>query len=320
MNEIVKSQPSITIRLDRNPVAVYIASLGTQNSREGVKWALDLAAAVLSSGRCDAFSLDWSQLRYQHIAALKSKLISADPTPRRSQPYSLSTTNLVLSTVKGVMKHCKKLKLITPEDLNDIMEEKAVRGQALPSGRALTPQEVRALFNACGDGISGIRDRAVLAILLGAGLRRSELSALDRRDWHESDLLIVVRRGKGRKAREVPVGTRVASILSGWLEIRGDEPGALITSVRSGMLARMMRLGDTGIYFVLERRSKDAGILKVSPHDCRRTYITNLLLNGADLAIAAKLAVHASVETTANYDRRGIDSMREAAEGLMLPI
>ena len=79
----------------------------------------------------------------------------------------------------------------------------------------------------------------------------------------------------------------------------------MITSVRSGLLARMVRLQDTGIYFVLERRSKDAGIPKVTPHDCRRTYITNLLLNGADLAIAAKLAGHASVETTAIYGWRG---------------
>ena len=197
MNAIVKQPNSITIRMDRNPVAVYIASLGTENPREGVKWALDLAASVLTTGRCDAFSLDWSQLRYPHIAALKSKLIGESPTPRRSQPYSISTVNLILSTVKGVMKHCKKLRLITPDDLNDILEEKAVRGRALPSGRALTPQEVSALFGACDDGFAGVRDRAVLAILLGAGLRRAELSALDRRDWHESDLLIVVRRGRG---------------------------------------------------------------------------------------------------------------------------
>jgi site-specific recombinase XerD len=81
----------------------------------------------------------------------------------------------------------------------------------------------------------------------------------------------------------------------------------------------MNRIRPAGIYSILERRYIEAGIEKVSPHDCRRTYITNLLSNGNDLASVAKLAGHKSVETTVLYDRRGLESLREAAESLELP-
>ena len=320
MNDLEERSEPMALRFDQSPVAIYITSLGSENSRESVKWCLNLAASVLSNGRYEISSLDWSKLRYQHISALKSKLNSESPTPCRDKPYSISTVNMVLSAVRGVMKQCKKLRLISSEHLNDILDVKGVRGDVLPSGRALTPDEVRALFRACGDGIIGSRDRAILAILLGAGLRRSELSALDMQDWHEDDLLITVRRGKGRKGRQVPVGSRVGQSLHHWLQIRGYDPGPMILSVNRGGVVKTARLRTSGVYFMLQRRSLVAGIPKVSPHDCRRTYITNLLLNGADLATAASLAGHSSIETTAIYDRRGIDSLREAAKGLVLPM
>jgi hypothetical protein len=70
MKELVKSEQydietRITIPLDQNPAAVYIARLVTHNSRYGMRWVLNLAASILSNGRHDCLSLDWANLRYE---------------------------------------------------------------------------------------------------------------------------------------------------------------------------------------------------------------------------------------------------------------
>jgi site-specific recombinase XerD len=103
------------------------------------------------------------------------------------------------------------------------------------------------------------------------------------------------------------------------VDLRGKDEGPLFTKIHIGNVIYIERLKPAGIYSILERRCLEAEIDKVSPHDCRRTYITNLLANGNDLASVAKLAGHKSVETTAIYDRRGLESLREAAESLELP-
>lgn len=77
MDELVQTRqqlilPSIIIPLEQNPAAVYLASLGTEHSRYGMSWCLKVAASILSSGRCTFLELDWTRLRYQHLAALKS--------------------------------------------------------------------------------------------------------------------------------------------------------------------------------------------------------------------------------------------------------
>jgi integrase len=314
-------EPSINIPLDHNPAAVYVARLSTDNSRYGMRWVLNLAASILSGGQHDFLSLNWTNLKYQHLAALKSKLASTNPTTNREKPYAYSTINMIISGVKGVMKEAWKMELISDAVYLRIKAEEGLRGESLPAGRALTDGEVRALFQSCNRNgeVSGVRDTALLAVLLGAGLRRAELSDLDIDDWHNEDRLIVVRQGKGRRPREVPISTKVNQTIQKWIRLRGEEPGPLFTTIHVGDLIYMNRIRPAGIYSILERRYIEAGIEKVSPHDCRRTYITNLLSNGNDLASVAKLAGHKSVETTVLYDRRGLESLREAAESLELP-
>ena len=325
MSEIVNAdkeiQTMITIPLDQNPAAVYLARLTTGNSRSGIRWVLNLAASILSNGQSDYLQLDWPKLRYPHIVALKAKLISPNPTPRREKPYSVGTTNLAICAVKGVMRESWKLGLISDSTHLRISAEKGLRGESLPAGRALTKNEIKSLFEVCrsNGGVGGIRDTAMLAVMLGAGLRRTEVADLDLEDWLSDDCVLVVRRGKGRRPREVPISKQVNRAISIWVDLRGKDEGPLFTQIHVGDLIYTDRLKPAAVYAILERRCIEAGIEKVSPHDCRRTYITNLLSNGNDLASVAKLAGHKSVETTVLYDRRGLESLREAAESLELP-
>jgi integrase len=315
-------QPMITIAMDENPAPVYLARLTTENSRYGMRWCLSLGAEILSSGKYDCFELDWTKMKYQHFVALKSKLVSPNPTPRSKKPYSVGTTNMILSGVKGIIREAWKMGLVSDPDYLRISSESNVRGESLPAGRAITTNEVKRLFDIGrkNGGANGTRDSAILAVLLGAGLKRSEVADLDLNDWLVEDKLIIVQRGKGMKAREIPISTQVNSAIAAWVHLRGRDEGPLFTMVHHRNQIHIRRLDPSAIYGVLERRCLQAGVENVSPHDCRRTYITNLLSNGNDLASVAKLAGHKSVETTAIYDRRGLESLRQAAESLELPI
>ena len=73
------------------------------------------------------------------------------------------------------------------------------------------------------------------------------------------------------------------------------------------------------MYNLLHKRVAEAGVTHSSPHDLRRTFVSNLLDRGADIATVAKMAGHANVQTTARYDRRPEEAKRKAAELLHLP-
>jgi site-specific recombinase XerD len=200
---------------------------------------------------------------------------------------------------------------------------KGFKATTLPRGRHVPTGELRAILAACKADTSanGIRDTALLAISYGAGVRRSELVAFDLADYSREDGTLNVLHGKGNKARVVflPAGSRDA--LDRWLEVRGAEPGALFVALtpRGGKLTAR-RLNAQGIMNVLLKRAAAAGVSHIAPHDLRRTFIGDLLTAGADIATVQQMAGHASVTTTARYDRRGDGAKRKAADLLHVPI
>lgn len=159
----------------------------------------------------------------------------------------------------------------------------------------------------------------MLAILYGVGLRRSEAVALDVSDYDVESGALTVRSGKGNKARMgyVPSGAREAVAL--WLEARGEEVGPLLLPVlKSGRIVHR-RLTDQAVLMILMKRAEQAGVKHLSPHDLRRTFISDLLEAGADISTVQKMAGHANVQTTTRYDRRGEKAKQKAAELLHVP-
>ncbi|MDQ5852392.1 MAG: site-specific integrase [Chloroflexota bacterium] len=104
-----------------------------------------------------------------------------------------------------------------------------------------------------------------------------------------------------------------------WIGVRGDTPGALFWRIRKGSNLVPGYMDETSVRWILRRRAKEAGVEGFSPHDLRRTYISNLLDAGADIATVQRLAGHANVTTTQRYDRRGEAVKRQAAERLFIP-
>ena len=179
----------------------------------------------------------------------------------------------------------------------------------------LGESEVEAMLGAA----TGPRDRALLAVLLGAGVRAAELTALDVRDLHDTDdgLFLHVR-GKGRKTRDVPVTSTVRAALLGYLSSTGralGDDGPLFRAHDRGARERgrprlsTRAVGD--LVATLARRAKLTG-KRVTPHALRHTYaIRYLKLADKNVAALQKLLGHASLTVTQRYlDHLGLADLR----------
>ena len=296
---------------DRHPAAVYLARLAP-GSRRTMRQSLDVIAHLLTGGVADATDIDWAAVRYQHAQAVRAKL---------AETYSPATVNKALSALRGVLREAWRLGLMTGEDFHRASDLEAVRGETLPRGRALGSGELAALMGACSKdpGPAGARDAALLALLYGGGLRRSEAVALDLDDYEGESGQLTIRAGKGRKDRTGWVTNGSSLALADWLTVRGDEPGPLFTAIGKGGRLSRDRLSGQAVHVMLQKRAKQAGVAHLSPHDLRRSFVSHLLDAGADITTVAKMAGHSSVTTTARYDRRGEVAKRQAAELLLVP-
>jgi site-specific recombinase XerD len=211
--------------------------------------------------------------------------------------------------------------LISAEDYTDAVSVKSIKGASLPTGRALAEEEIAALFTTCITDKShrGRRDSALLAVLCGGGLRRSEVVSLDVHHYDGKSGALTVRQGKGRKDRRVFMVGGAVPALRDWLAVRGMEPGPLFVRIRRWNAVTSARLTDQAVLCILRHRQKQAGTAAFSPHDLRRTFITSLFAGGADGATIQKLAGHADIKTSAQYDRRGDTALREASALIKIP-
>jgi len=153
---------------DQNPAAVYLARLAP-GTRRSMKQALEVMAGVLSNGKADSRSFPWPKLQHQPTQAVRAWL---------AEKYAPATTNKFLAALRGVLKESFRLGLMSPDDYARAREVEGVKGTTLPAGREVTPGELVALFRVCAEDSTpaGARDAALLALLYGGGLRRSEVA------------------------------------------------------------------------------------------------------------------------------------------------
>lgn len=305
------------------PEAVYLASLAPSGRRSMRSRLLGIAALL---GLATLEAIPWERLRYPQYAALRGHLAASG-----LKPASVNTT---LAALRGVAREAWRLGHLTAEEHARVRDLRAVRGSTLPAGRAAAGSELAALFAACAadPGPAGARDGAIVALLYAAGVRRTELAGLALADYDAAAPALLVRHAKGRKERRVPLPPDVVGPLAAWLAVRGGAPGPFFYPLsRTGRLLRARRDRATGatvaralsaqaIYEVLLRRARAAGIAALSPHDLRRTFVGDLLDAGADLSTVQQLAGHATIATTARYDRRGEAAKVAAARLLRLPL
>lgn len=302
-----------------HPVEAYIASLPALASRRTMRAALDLVSAIAGGIAPDApertgsaMAFAWWRLRSAQTRALRARL---------AEGYSPNTANKALSALRGVLRSCRRQGLMSGDEATDALDFKGVPGSREPAGRALARSEVVAITAAAiaSSSITAVRDLAVLGLLAGAGLRRKEIASLPF-DAYEASTGRLRVLGKGNKVRTVPLGPTPRAWLDAWIAARQSDDGSMFVRLWHGGRALPTdseALSAEAIYASVRRAAQSAGIDPMpTPHDFRRTFITELLDQNTDVFTVARLAGHSQIETTRRYDRRPERSMAAATETL----
>lgn len=194
--------------------------------------------------------------------------------------------------------------LIDGADAASIMRVKYSSGAGHKVGNWLTHEQMRQLVATPDAGtLHGIRDRAILAVMCGAGLRRSEVVSLDVKHlqrragrWVLADVV-----GKRSKVRTVPVDESIALYIQRWLSAAGLSAGAVFRSIHSETLQIGGRLTPQAVYLIVKQHAGAAGFGEIKPHDLRRSYAETLDAQKAPVQRIQGRLGHSKVETTIGY-------------------
>ena len=169
----------------------------------------------------------------------------------------------------------------------------------------LSEEEIHALIKAIPTNTpEGYRDRAMVEVLYGTGIRISELTALALNDIHLKERVLVVRKGKYGKGRMVPLSTWAGAYIKGYLKtVRPHVPGAAAAPYLF-LSPRGRRVKRWDVSAALQRYGNKAEIEKdVTPHVLRHTFACHLLKRGADIRAIQEMLGHESITTTQRYTK-----------------
>ena len=218
--------------------------------------------------------------------------------------YAPTTINLRLAAVRRVAFEAADSGLLSPELAAGIRRVKGVRRIGVRVGNWLTPEQGKQLLaSADRNSLRGKRNYAILATLMGCGLRRGELLALgvDAAQLREKRWVIADLMGKAGHMRTVPIPAWVKAAIDEWKEASGITEGAIFRSINrtgrvwgNGMTAKVL-------WEVVRNAASKAGITRLAPHDLRRTCARLCHLAGGELDQIQFLLGHVSIQTTERY-------------------
>jgi integrase/recombinase XerD len=215
------------------------------------------------------------------------------------------SVNYQTSLINGLKRFARYLRDTRRQNLEIPL---SLRTEKLSSKNILTRGEIQALYRACPTGdcrekylLIGLRDRAMLGIFYGCGLRRSEGLGLDRGEVDLNRMLVHVRKGKGSKERFVPIGESLAGDFKDWLLAREQ----LMTSPCEEAFflnQRGRRIGGNALLVRLKTLLRASGIEKeIGLHTLRHSIATHLLQRGMSLENVSRFLGHSSLENTQIY-------------------
>lgn len=312
--------------------AIQYLNEQAESSQRVIRQALRRFVRFTSAGTTSDFEgYPWSEVDTELLQQYRQFLID--------QKLSESTRNLYIIALRGVIRQAARASAsyaphqrVTGELLSALLEVKVSRPNSVDVGREVSEEEQSALINSIkGDFSASKRDKALIILMLRTGIRVSELVSIA---WRRSDLtnneqrthtssiekdagsgahnLIV--QGKGKKLRRIPLHQSVVPYLNEWLEARGNKPGPLFTRISKSDIPSDIGITTEGVRYILRQRLlKAADITKITPHDLRRTFATNVLrkTNG-DILLAQQLLGHEDPKTTERYNKRQLDDARNS--------
>ncbi|MGB3125334.1 MAG: tyrosine-type recombinase/integrase [Pseudomonas sp.] len=295
----------------RNPLTLYLTRLAP-SSQLTMRYVLQDAADRLGFEDINLEEIDWHLLQPEHVIALVAAL--------REDGYAPNTSSLYVNAVRGVMNEAWRLSLISQDHLLKMRSVKPAPGTRLGQGRNLRRTLIREMMDVCAADPrpQGLRDAAVIGILYGSGMRKSESVNLDlaQVNFDERSLRVT---GKGNKELIKYAPAWAFAKLQAWLEFRREQlkegehdDTFLFNRIRRGSHITRERITKHAIYYIARQRGEQVGV-KIMPHDFRRSFITRVI-EEHDLSIAQKLAHHTNIQTTASYDVRDDNERRRAVD------
>src|SRR6476619_4043666 len=238
------------------------------------------------------------------VADFLADLATGDGQPACSP----ATINRKTACLRSFYRHLRREELIDADPTAALSPP--TKSRKLP--RVLTYAEVKRLLESVSEGDPiALRDRALLEVMYGCGLRASEAVGLDVNDV---DLRrgFVRPHGKGNKERIVPLGRQAAAAVTRYLRsgrpelIGSRSQSRLFVNFRGGPLTRQ------GLYKIIQRHAKEVGLEgRMSPHTLRHSFATHLLSGGCDLRSVQEMLGHADVATTQLYTHLSGERIKE---------
>ncbi len=209
-----------------------------------------------------------------------------------------------MSAIRKLAAEAADNGLLAPELAAGIARVKSVKSTGVRAGNWLSQRQAQTLLSAPDiSTIRGLRDRAILAILLGCGLRRSEVAALtfahvQQRDgrWCIVDLV-----GKHGRVRTAPMPAWVKVATDAWTCAAGVFADHVFRPVNRAGSVTGERLGEKVVWQLIKPYAEVAGVPGIAPHDLRRTCAKLCRAGGGELEQIQLLLGHASVQTTERY-------------------
>jgi integrase/recombinase XerD len=250
---------------------------------------------------------DLRAVTVSHVVSFVRRLQTADAPSGRV--LARATQENWLSAVRVFFSFLVKKGVLLQSPAAEV---RLARAERLPS-RVLSLTEARRLIEQPRSWMAtGRRDRAILEVLYGSGLRVSECARLDLSDVDLRAARVLVRDGKGKRDRYVPLTARAVSALEAYLVdarprlVASGRETACFVSHRTGG-----RLTKAGIQIVVRSQARRAGIRGVvHPHVLRHSFATHLLKGGADVRHVQKLLGHRDIKSTAIYTRVEVPDLK----------
>src|SRR5258707_2978494 len=219
---------------------------------------------------------------------------------------SLGSSSIIIriSAIRKLAVEATDNGLLAPELAAGIIRVKSVKSIGIRVGNWLSLRQAQTLLSAPDIAtVKGLRDRAILAVLLGCGLRRSEVAALtfahiQQRDgrWCIVDLV-----GKHSRVRTVPMPTWVKVAIDAWTSAAGLADGLVFRPVNRGDRVHGESMREKIGWQMLKQYAEAAAVVGIAPHDLRRTCAKLCRAAGGELEQIQLLLGHASVQTTERY-------------------
>lgn len=215
-----------------------------------------------------------------------------------------ASVNVHIAAIRKLALEASENRLLDPVVAGAIARVKGVSKKGIRVGKWLTREEATKLLLAPDPKtLRGKRDRAVLATLLGCGVRRSELVNLKVEDLQQRDGRTVLPdiSGKAGRIRTIPVPSWVETALHIWLDAAGITTGKIFRAVDKAGKARGVELLGATVRAIVKEHADATGVGALAPHDLRRTCAKLCRKGGGDLVQIQLLLGHSSVQTTERY-------------------